>query len=78
MSNYNFKFKPTIISKDKYNKKLLNFINKKEGDSENETSVYADPVGIPTVGAGYALAVRGKDGKAHMRSREYISIATMA
>ncbi|MCP4393324.1 MAG: hypothetical protein GY804_03510 [Alphaproteobacteria bacterium] len=69
-------FKPAILSKKEYADSLKSLISDAEGGNLKKVQqVYADPVGIPTVGAGYALAVRGKDGKAHMRSREDINKA---
>lgn len=58
-----------MTEKKNYINNLAQKILKREGE---ETSSYTDPVGIPTYGPGYALVVRGADGRFTRRSKAEI------
>ncbi|SBW00050.1 conserved hypothetical protein [uncultured Alphaproteobacteria bacterium] len=63
---------PTPLDANAYAKKAWTHIKEHEGIPNR---IYSDPKGIPTLGAGYALAVRGHDGKYRLRPWDEIGRA---
>jgi GH24 family phage-related lysozyme (muramidase) len=66
-------FKATKLSEEGYKTEILKLLRKREAGKFDVNQTYPDPLGIPTIGAGYALAVRGKDGKYKMRPLDNIN-----
>ncbi len=72
------KSKPVIINvlpRDQFETKIFKLLDKSEGDAKR---IYSDPKGIPTIGYGTALVVKGANGKyaLHERFEERLKTAT--
>lgn len=64
--------KPIPLNEDTYKKKVWEYLKAHERVIPR---IHSDPKGIPTLGAGYALATKGLDGRYRLRSWEEIGRA---
>ncbi len=63
--------KPTGLSDQEYLDKIWNHLAASEGKTSR---IYSDPLGIPTMGAGVALAVKGEDGTYALRNSHDLGV----